>query len=189
MLLDGASAVLALQVDAGLPREQLVGRRVVVAGDDPGTWIVIAAFGTSAQVGFGVYKNGANQSIPPGIGVDTKVDFTNEALDSHGYYDLVNDRFLPLVPGWYAFALSFYLFSATDQTAIAGMLYKNGARDQYVGLLKASGTGGHGASGTGVLYLNGVVDYAEMFVTQEGAAAVDLAGNPQLTRFAGWRIG
>ena len=189
VLLDGASAVLALQVEASLPREQLVGRRVVVAGDDPGTWIVIGAFGTPVNPAFLVYKTGAAQSIAPGIGVDVKVDFTDEALDSHGYYDLASDRFLPLIPGWYGFVLSFYLTSATDQTTIAGMLYKNGARDHYAGIVKASGTGGHGVSGVGMLYLDGVDDYAEMYVTQEGAGALDLAANAQLTRFAGWRIG
>lgn len=47
VLLDGASAALALQVDAALPARLLVGRRVVVLGDDPATWLVVGVFGAS----------------------------------------------------------------------------------------------------------------------------------------------
>ena len=48
MLLDGASSALLLKVDAALPAQLLAGRRVIVAGDGPQTWLVIGVFGASA---------------------------------------------------------------------------------------------------------------------------------------------
>lgn len=47
VLLDGASGVLVLPVAAELPLALLVGRRVVVAGDDAATWLVVGLTGTS----------------------------------------------------------------------------------------------------------------------------------------------
>src|SRR5688572_17553325 len=46
VLLDGASGSLALQVHSALPATLLVGRRVVVLGVDPTTWLVVGVFGT-----------------------------------------------------------------------------------------------------------------------------------------------
>ena len=45
MLLDGASGVLMLPIAAELPLALLPGRRVVVAGDDPATWLVVGLTG------------------------------------------------------------------------------------------------------------------------------------------------
>jgi hypothetical protein len=47
VLLDGASGVLLLPVAAELPLALLPGRRVVVAGDDPATWLVVGLTGAS----------------------------------------------------------------------------------------------------------------------------------------------
>ncbi len=47
VLLDGASGVLVLPVAAELPLALLVGRRVVVAGDDAATWLVVGLTGAT----------------------------------------------------------------------------------------------------------------------------------------------
>ncbi len=64
MLLDGASAVLSIQVAAELPAALLVGRRVVVLGDDPATWLVAGVFGsTMLNVASGLAQLDASSNL------------------------------------------------------------------------------------------------------------------------------
>ena len=113
------------------------------------------------------------------IGSLTKVQPDNIQVDSLGWWDAVNFRFIPTIPGNYLFTFSTY---ARLTQAIAGadsFLFKNGAALRYLdGVPPVGDVSASFLSGTsGVVPMNGTTDYAEIFMVDDQATSVIGAQN------------
>jgi len=111
ILLDGASAVLALQVAAHIPLSLLVSQRVAVAGDDPTTWIVVGAFGTTMM--------GVADKTTGMLGIKEVTISEDEGIRADTTYEGVS-KIKPAMPGGVIAAGNASQFSDGASAAVAG---------------------------------------------------------------------
>ena len=95
----------------------------------------------------------------------TKVNFGGEVFDTNNNF--ASSRFTPTVAGYYQLTTSFS-YNASTFTDL--YIYKNGSPYQTLFGNYPSGT--YYASGTGLVYLNGTTDYAEIYVYVSGSISV-----------------
>lgn len=127
-------------------------------------------------VTFRAYQS-ASQSIPNITW--TKLTFNTKDFDTGGYWDTVNNRFLPLVSGYYSITL------CGEHSATAGGmcidLRKTGTRITVGAIPFVTGIGTAMTIST-VIYLNGSTDYIEAYMYQtSGGAANTSSGNTETT--------
>jgi hypothetical protein len=108
--------------------------------------------------------------------VTTKVNFAGEVFDTNNNF--ASSRFTPTVAGYYQLTTSF-TYSASTFTDL--YLYKNGSA--YQALFGNYDKSTFYASGTGLVYLNGTTDYAEIYVYSSGS--VNISANQVNCWFAG----
>jgi hypothetical protein len=127
-----------------------------------------AATGTVAVSGntpaFSAYAS-ATQSIT--TGTLTKVAIDTEIFDTNSYFDTTNNRFLPLVAGYYQVNATIRSNATTVTiTQVGGQIYKNGAQFVVLWLDNVAATTYTNTiikSGSTLLYLNGTTDYIELW--------------------------
>jgi len=109
-----------------------------------------------------VYRS-TNQTVT--TNTNTKVQFDIVTLDTHSWWDAVNYRYVPQIPGYYRFDYSVGL-NGTSPTILQSSLLKNGATS-HIGF-RMLGTfsttaGGMGGGASVVLSMNGTTDYVEVW--------------------------
>lgn len=109
--------------------------------------------------------------------VPTKVNIDTSDFDTHGWFDTVNHRFLPLVAGWYLITGQAYV-AGTSISRLLLSVWKNGAYS-FIG---DDITGGSSAVtervlATGMTYLNGSTDYVELYATAFGTGTIQVQPN------------
>ena len=108
--------------------------------------------------------------------VTTKVNFAGEVFDTNNNF--ASSRFTPTVAGYYQLTTSFS-YSASTFTDL--YIYKNGSVYQTIFGNYDKST--FYASGTGLVYLNGTTDYAEIYVYSSGS--VNISSSQANCWFAG----
>lgn len=137
---------------------------------------------------FQAHRGGVAQTIT--TGTFTKMAWTTEDFDQAGWFDTVNARYQPLVPGKYM--LNWTVQMATgmvDQKRFVGILYKNGVYFKTATQVCCSGTEVVSSSGACLVDANGSTDYFELFVWHDMGANADMSGNANDCFFAGYHIG
>ena len=91
----------------------------------------------------------------------TKVGMDRVVVDTHGYFDTANNRYLPLIAGYYLISVSIRQEGANN-TYVQSTVYKNG----LIQAGNAVSDGGGGLQYTtpytqSVIHLNGSTDYVE----------------------------
>ena len=97
--------------------------------------------------------------------VTTKVNFGGEVFDTNSNF--ASSRFTPTVAGYYQLTTSLVYNAATFTDLY---IYKNGSVYQAIFGNYSSST--YYASGTGLIYLNGTTDYAEIYVYSSGSLSI-----------------
>ena len=97
--------------------------------------------------------------------VTTKVNFGGEVFDTNSNF--ASSRFTPTVAGYYQLTTAL-VYSAATFTDL--YIYKNGSVYQQIFGNYSSST--YYGSGTGLIYLNGTTDYAEIYVYSSGSLSI-----------------
>ena len=97
--------------------------------------------------------------------VTTKVNFGGEVFDTNSNF--ASSRFTPTVAGYYQLTTALVYNSATFTDLY---IYKNGSVYQQIFGNYSSST--YYGSGTGLIYLNGTTDYAEIYVYSSGSLSI-----------------
>jgi hypothetical protein len=97
--------------------------------------------------------------------VTTKVNFGGEVFDTNSNF--ASSRFTPTVAGYYQLTTALVYNAATFTDLY---IYKNGSVYQAIFGNYSSST--YYAAGTGLIYLNGTTDYAEIYVYSSGSLSI-----------------
>ncbi len=116
---------------------------------------------------FYVTKTGGNQSIPNTGPV--KVTWDTEDDDPYNYFDMGNERWTPLVSGYYLISLHLTWNAGAANEHFYTEIYLNGVQlcNQRIGMANSGNQAG--ATVVTVIFLNGSTDYIEAFVEQYNA--------------------
>jgi hypothetical protein len=97
--------------------------------------------------------------------VTTKVNFGGEVFDTNSNF--ASSRFTPTVAGYYQLTTALVYNAATFTDLY---IYKNGSVYQQIFGNYSSST--YYGSGTGLIYLNGTTDYAEIYVYSSSSLSI-----------------
>lgn len=103
----------------------------------------------------------------------TKVNVDSIAFDTNNWFDTVNDRYTPQIPGYYFFKGMVVIQLSTSPTTQQCQIRKNNT--DIVGrqiFRNTSASITYYVEATGLTYMNGSTDYVELWASG-GAAAVD----------------
>jgi len=104
---------------------------------------------------FSAYQS-STQTV--GSNASTKINLQTKEVDTNNWFDTTLSRYTPQIAGWYQFIGSVWV--ATSITQIIPAIYRNGAvvkQGNYVA------TSAAGLNITGLVYMNGTTDYAELW--------------------------
>lgn len=136
---------------------------------------------------FHVHKNYNDQA---GVATSTwtKVTWVTEVYDTHGGFDLPNNRFLPQVAGKYLLIQALRINGVVMDKRILSALHKNGVLHVYMGQIHASHTMNLQAMGSAIVEANGSTDYFELFGFHDSGVNKVISGHIASTLFFGFRI-
>lgn len=112
--------------------------------------------------------NSTNQNVTSGV--ETKVILNVSDFDTNNYFDTSNNRYLPLISGYYNFTGTVRCNVSSNMTAGMAILYKNGSSyklNRLVGIISSSSI--H-VLVTSTIYMNGTTDYVELYGSIAGTS-------------------
>ncbi len=129
------------------------------------TIMTVTSTGVTTQVGAPAFSAYTTTTQALTGAVVTKVNFGGEVFDTNNNF--ASSRFTPTVAGYYQLTTSLVYNAATFTDLY---IYKNGSVYQAIFGNYSSST--YYASGTGLIYLNGTTDYAEIYVYSSGSLSI-----------------
>lgn len=152
-------------------------------------FLTVAAQGFQKPV-FLANKNSVDQTDIAGNWATTKLTFTNEEFDSHGFYDATNSKFIPQIAGYYVVSAQFYLNSMAANQGCILIIYKNGsALKSSSPMFGPDSAANFGPTVTVVTYLNGSSDYIEIYAANGDSTSRTCSGDITQTYFQGFLVG
>lgn len=148
----------------------------------------LAALGvTSGRGRFYVYRGGLAAGLT--ASAYNKVDFDTVLVDSAGWYDMTNHRYVPQEAGLYWIFMSVAVDSLVTAETTQAVLRKNGGLDVAKGMYAANVGSAGGAMSAGVLVgFNGTTDFVEGFAWLP-AGLTTIPGGLPFTFIGGWKVG
>ena len=136
-------------------------------------------------------KQSIDQSIANASSVTVQFDTKtghSEAFDIGGYFNTSNYRYVPQVAGYYFFATTVTIRTTTPDYVIV-FIRKNGVT-QYRNLgMESNATNAHvPAHVSGIIYMNGSSDYADVQVYHNTGSSQDTNSNFEYSNFNGYLI-
>jgi hypothetical protein len=125
--------------------------------------------------------------------VNTKITFTTENFDTHGFYDTSNSRFQPTIPGYYFISANVRMGAGSGNGRIDFNLFINGSLSTYASGQNQTNSNDMGASINTLVYLNGS-QYLEVYAQQNSGGSVststsdNLGGTNSITHFSGYLV-
>lgn len=141
--------------------------------------------GLKGEVGFSAYQTSV-QSITPDT--ETQVEWHAEQWDVGGYFDLANNRFLPLIAGKYFIEAGLQMTSLVDGTGMMVLVRKNGGLYKIIVRTYTGSLSSPIACGGCIVDLNGSTDYVDLAVRHWDSAARDTGGAAHSTWCQGFLI-
>ena len=134
---------------------------------------------------FSAFRNTSAQTVTSGVA--TKVQLNGEDFDTDNAFDSVtNFRFQPTVAGYYLVAGRIAASASSGGTVSTPLIYKNGSLwlngQPYI---PPSGSSSMTTTVTGLVYLNGSTDYAELWANITGAGTVTISNGTGITFLQG----
>lgn len=140
---------------------------------------------------FHVDRNNVNQ-LAVANGATTPIQFTNNstgnAFDSHGYWDLVNFRYLPLIAGTFIFGGSVRFVAVAAMTSVQSFVAKNGGAAVDSGRIIAPGVVSPVTFNVILLQMNGKTDYIQFNAAQDSGGPQDINGSAAATQGWGYKV-
>ena len=171
-------------VDADIPAAIARDAEVATAVSDHAN-LTTGVHGLKGEVGFSAHQT-SNQAIPTGTW--TIIDWHAKDWDVGGYFDLANNRYLPLIAGRYFFQTGVQLTAIADGTEVFMGVWKNGAISKFVTRIVVGGLCTLVLSGGCLVYLNGSTDYIDIRMAHHHGADRNTGGEPPRTWFQGFLI-
>lgn len=110
---------------------------------------------------FLAYRSGTEQSVTTAVA--TKVQLNATTHDFGNYFNTTNNRYTPLIPGYYQFNGSVYA-AGTNLTQAQARLHFNGSVNEVAGnYLVSSAQGVLIGTVSYLSYMNGSTDYVELY--------------------------
>jgi len=141
--------------------------------------------GLKGKVTFSAHQT-SNQDILSHV--NTTLNWHAEEWDIGSYFDLVNNRYKPLIPGKYLFILGARLNSMADGDEMDLLIYKN---DVYTRMLNFSAIGAPcypSIVGSTLLIMNGTTDYVKAHIYHTNPATKQTTGTQETCFFQGFLI-
>lgn len=157
--------------------------RTLTLPDESGTVLtsaspVIAQAGVPAFSAYGTTNTSANS------GSWTKVNFNYaEDYDTHGYYDLANSRFQPLIAGYYQ--INAAIATSNSATGVVAMMFEKNGSFYYYPTGVPNSSQGPNLNGNCLVYMNGSTDYFEVYAIQTSGSTMSLGSNNTYYKFQG----
>jgi len=134
---------------------------------------------------FSAFRNTSTQTVTSGVA--TKVQLNGEDFDTANAFDsTTNFRFQPAVAGYYLVTGRIAATASSGGTVSTPLIYKNGSLvlsgQPYI---PPSGSSSMTTTVTGLVYLNGSTDYAELWANITGAGTVTIANGTGVTFLQG----
>jgi hypothetical protein len=122
------------------------------------------------------YRNTDQNTGTGGNPVKVQIDVTS--FDTNGVIDLINNRIIPNLSGYYIVNGNVRVNEVTAQNRIISMIYKNGSNitQGSNGFQDVTSTGDPGSVVSDLVYLNGTTDYVELWVYSSNNAIPLLVG-------------
>ena len=151
---------------------------------DGSKWLVLEE--TFSQPTFRV-RRVANQGLADGVA--ERVDYDTVDFDYGGFWDAVNYKYTPKVPGYYQFLIVQYTSSSVpDKGVIRPQIDKNGATLGFFNY-RSGAAGSWSWFYNNVTYMNGTTDYVEGWAYVDQAAGTIGEAGAQQTSLYGVRLG
>ena len=163
LVLNGDGAITGLTA-GGLPDASIT--QTDLATNIAGTGPAFSAYGST--------------TVSISAATPTKVTMNIELFDTNNNYDTSTYRFTPTVAGYYHFSAGVNILNAGSSVFVG--VHKNGIQSLISGYFTTVGTGTIPTSG--LLYMNGTTDYAEVWVYSGSNNSV--FGRSDLTYFTGF---
>jgi hypothetical protein len=110
---------------------------------------------------FLAYRSGTEQSVT--TATSTKVQLNAVTHDIGGYFNTTNNRYTPLIAGYYQFNAAVYAVG-TNLTQCQARIHINGSVNEIVGNYVVSAAQGTLIATSNYLsYMNGTTDYVELY--------------------------
>ena len=107
---------------------------------------------------------------------DTKITYTIEDVDTHGYYDTSNSRFTPTIPGWYFIESTVRCQVGTSNARFDMTLYIDGSSSVFASGQNQQNSNDMGTGIATLVYLDGT-QYVEVYVNQNSGSNVSVQFN------------
>jgi hypothetical protein len=139
------------------------------------TGTVLTTASTFAGTGPAFYAT-QSAAVTPSSNTRTKITINTVSFDTNSNFDTATNRFTPTVAGYYQFNGSVFAEGATSSNLSEATIFKNGS-------LAIDGTIFYSAVATyttmrcsvsGVIYMNGTTDYAELYGRVIGTGTLSL---------------
>ena len=134
---------------------------------------------------FSAFRNTSTQTVTTGVA--TKVQLNGEDYDTANAFDsTTNFRFQPAVAGYYLVTGRIACSASGGGTVSVPAIYKNGSLvlsgQPYI---PPSGSSSMTTTVTGLVYLNGSTDYAELWATITGSGTITISNGTGVTFLQG----
>jgi hypothetical protein len=136
-------------------------------------------------------KQSSDQSIANASGITVQFNdkTASGAFDIGGYFNTTNYRYVPLVAGYYFFASTVTIKSATPDYVII-FIRKNGATIYRNLGMESNAANAHvPAHVSGIIYMNGSTDYIDVQVQHNVGSNANTNSNFEYSNFNGYFIG
>jgi len=107
---------------------------------------------------------------------NTKITYTIEDVDTHGYYNTTNSRFTPTIPGWYFIEATVRCSQGGAGARFDMTLYIDGSSSIYAGGLNQQNNNDMGTGVATLVYLDGT-QYVEVYVNQNSGSNCGVSFN------------
>lgn len=135
-------------------------------------------------------KQSSDQSISHAT--DTVVQFNNlshaESFNVGGYFNTSNYRYVPQVAGYYWFGATVTMRTAVPDYVVV-TIRKNGVNTYRNLGMESNAQNAHVPAHTsGVIYMNGSTDYADVIVYHNTGSAINTNSNFEYSNFNGYLV-
>ena len=109
-------------------------------------------------------------------GTNTKITYTIEDVDTHGYYNTSNSRFTPTIPGWYFIEATVRCGVGVGGARFDITLYIDGSASVYAGGQNQQNENDMSTDIATLVYLDGT-QYVEVYVNQNSGGNCSFSYN------------
>jgi hypothetical protein len=156
--------------------------RTLTLPDNTGTLLSTASTFAGTGPAFRAYSNNT-QTFTTATTTKIGINLTN--FDTNSYFDITNNRFQPLIAGYYQINGCAYYSTSGTITSWFVFIFKNGNNNSYGNGVATASAGAVFSTVADVIYLNGSTDYLELYGYIGGTGTLACNNGTTFTYFSG----